>query len=489
MTKSIMFQGTGSNVGKSIICAAFCRILKDDGYKVAPFKAQNMALNSAVTGENTEIGRAQAFQAECAGISPSAYMNPILLKPTGNQTSQVIILGESHGLMSAKEYHKYKKKAWNAVKQAYQYLADEYDVIVIEGAGSPAEINIKAQDIVNMKVAKYTKAPVILIGDINQGGVFAWLIGTLKLLTTEEKRIVKGIVINKFRGDKSLLDSGLHFLEAKTKKKVVGVLPYFNNLILDDEDSLALEEKSNSNANGKVNIEVLRLPRISNFTDFDPFKHDQQVNLSFVEKLSGKADIIFIPGSKNSIEDMAFIKKRNLKKQILTHFKQNKSVWGICGGLQILGKTIEDPHLVESKMKSISGLGLLDVKTIYSKKKITKNTTGNLFFNGKIMPVEGYEIHYGESRFGKKSTPFIFGSGENDVIGIYQNNAYGTYLHGIFSHDELRRSLLDSILQSKKISASQKFRYKIEKEKSIRHLAQLVKENLNIKYIYKLIGL
>ena len=489
MTKSIMFQGTGSNVGKSIICAAFCRILKDDGYKVAPFKAQNMALNSAVTGENTEIGRAQAFQAECAGISPSAYMNPILLKPTGNQTSQVIILGESHGLMSAKEYHKYKKKAWNAVKQAYQYLADEYDVIVIEGAGSPAEINIKAQDIVNMKVAKYTKAPVILIGDINLGGVFAWLIGTLKLLTTEEKRIVKGIVINKFRGDKSLLDSGLQFLETKTKKKVLGVLPYFNNLVLDDEDSLALEGKSKCNTNGKINIEVLRLPRISNFTDFDPFKHDPQVNLSFVESLSGKADIIFVPGSKNSIEDMAFIEKTNLKKQILTHFKKKKPIWGVCGGLQILGKTIEDPHLVESKMKNISGLGLLDVKTIYSKKKITKNTKGNLFLDGKTMAVEGYEIHYGESRFGKKSTPFVFGSRKNDVIGIYQNNVYGTYLHGIFCHDELRRSLLNSILQNKKITASQKFRYKIEKEKSIRHLAELVRKNLDVKYIYKLMGL
>ncbi len=484
-----MFQGTGSNVGKSILCAAFCRILKDDGYKVAPFKAQNMALNSAVTKENTEIGRAQAFQAECAGILPSAYMNPILLKPTGNQTSQVIIMGKSHGLKSAKEYHSYKKKAWNAVKEAYQHLSDKYDVIVIEGAGSPAEINIKAQDIVNMKVAKYSKAPVILIGDINLGGVFAWLIGTLKLLTTEEKRIVKGIVINKFRGDKSLLDSGLQLLEAKTKKKVLGILPYFNNLILDDEDSLALEQQATQDVNGKINIEVLRLPRISNFTDFDPFKHDPQVNLSFVEKLSGKADIIFIPGSKNSIEDMAFIEKRNLKKQILTHFKKKKPVWGICGGLQILGKKIEDPHLVESKMKNISGLGLLDVKTVYSKKKVTKNTKADLFFNCKTMPVKGYEIHYGESQFGKKTIPFAFRSGKNDVIGVYQGNVYGTYLHGIFYHDEFRRSILDSILQKKKISDFNNFKYKSEKEKSIRHLAQLVKENLDIKYIYKLIGL
>ena len=489
MTKSIMFQGTGSNVGKSILCAAFCRILKDDGCKVAPFKAQNMSLNSAVTEENTEIGRAQAFQAECAGISPSVYMNPILLKPTGNQTSQVIILGESHGLMSAKEYHRYKKKAWNAVKQAYHHIAEKYDVIVIEGAGSPAEINIKAQEIVNMKVAKYTKSPVILIGDINLGGVFAWLIGTLKLLTPAERNLIKGLLINKFRGDKTLLNSGLKFLEAKTKKKVLGVLPYFNNLILDDEDSLALEGKSNSNANGKINIEVIRLPRISNFTDFDPFKHDPQVNLSFVEDLSGKAEIVFIPGSKNSIEDMAFIEKRNLKKQILNHVKQKKPLWGICGGLQILGKTIEDPHLVESKTKNIPGMGLLDVKTIYSKKKITRNANGNLFFDGKTMPVKGYEIHYGESQFGKKTIPFVYRSGKNDVIGVYQGNVYGTYLHGIFCHDEFRRSVLNSALQNKKISAIKKFKYQSEKEKSIQHLARLVRSNLDIKYIYKLMGL
>ena len=489
MTKSIMFQGTGSNAGKSILCAAFCRILKDDGYKVAPFKAQNMALNSAVTREKTEIGRAQAFQAECAGVISSADMNPILLKPTGEQTSQIIIMGQPHGLMSAKEYHRYKNKAWEAVKQAYQRLAAEYDVIVIEGAGSPAEINIKSQDIVNMKVAKYTRSPVILVGDINLGGVFAWLIGTLKLLTPGERNLVKGLVINKFRGDKALLNSGLKFLEATTKKKVLGVLPYFKNLILDDEDSLALEQKPNDSSDGKINIEVLRLPRISNFTDFDPFKHDPQVHLSFVEELSGKADIIMIPGSKNSIEDMAFIKKRNLKKQILNHYKQKKPVWGICGGLQILGNVIEDPYFVESKIKRIKGLGLLDVKTIHSKKKITKNTKGKLIFDSKTVPIKGYEIHYGESIFGKKTIPFAFGSNKKNVIGVYQENVFGTYLHGIFSHDEFRRSVLNSILKNKKMSTSRIFSYRSEKEKSIRYLAQLVRENLNIKYIFKLMEL
>ena len=484
-----MFQGTGSNVGKSILCAAFCRILKDDGYKVAPFKAQNMALNSAVTRENTEIGRAQAFQAECAGITASAFMNPILLKPTGSQTSQVIILGQSHGLMSAKEYHRYKKQAWKAVIEAYQKLSAEYDVIVIEGAGSPSEINIKSQDIVNMKVAKHTKSPVILLGDINLGGVFAWLIGTLKLLTPKERNLVKGLVINKFRGDKSLLNTGLEFLERTTKKKVLGVLPYFENLILDAEDSLVLDEKANNKANGKINIEVIRLPRISNFTDFDPFKYDPQVNLSFVEELSGKADIIIIPGSKNSIEDMLFIKKGRLKKQILNHCRQNKTIWGICGGLQILGKTIEDPYAVESKTRKIKGLGLLDVKTIYSKKKNTKQTKGHLIINGKTIPVKGYEIHYGKSLFGKKTVPFVFGADKHDVIGVYQQNVYGSYLHGLFDQDEFRLCVVNSILKNKKISTSRKFMYKSEKEKSIKHLVQLVRKNLDVKYIYKLMGL
>lgn len=484
-----MFQGTGSNVGKSILCAALCRILKEDGYKVAPFKAQNMALNSAVTKENKEIGRAQAFQAECAGVVPSVNMNPVLLKPTGNQTSQVIILGESHGLMNAREYHNYKKKAWNAVKLAYQRLAEEYEVIVIEGAGSPAEINLKKNDIVNMKVAKHTQSPVILIGDINLGGVFAWLIGTLKLLTRTERNLIKGIIINKFRGDKSLLNSGLEFLESSTKKKILGVMPYFESLILDSEDSLALEEPSNENAKGSITIEVIRLPRISNFTDFDPFKHDPQVRLSFVKELSGKADILIIPGSKNSIEDLAFIKKGKLKKQIFDHFNKKKPVWGICGGLQILGSTIEDPHSVESNTKKIKGLGLLDIKTVYSKKKSTKNTEGHLVFDNKTFSVKGYEIHYGESSFGEKTIPFAFSSSKKDVIGINQKNVYGTYLHGIFSNDEFRKSLLNTLLNGEEIKVGEAFQYKMEKGKSIRELAQLVRKNLNIDYIYNLMGL
>ena len=349
MARSIMVQGTMSNAGKSLLAAGLCRVFVQDGYRVAPFKSQNMALNSYITKDGLEMGRAQVMQAEACGIEPEVYMNPILLKPTNDIGSQVIVNGEVQGNMKAMQYYKEKRKYIPKIMEAYETLSSKNDIIVIEGAGSPAEINLKENDIVNMGMAKMAKAPVLLAGDIDRGGVFAQLIGTLMLLDDDEKDIVKGLVINKFRGDKDILMPGIKMLEERVGKQVLGVVPYLN-VDIDDEDSLSERFKKKSST-GLIDIVIIRLPRISNFTDFNVFECFNDVNVRYVTSPQqfGNPDMVIIPGTKNTIEDLMWLRQNGLEAKIIKASSMNKVIFGICGGFQMLGNVIDDPIVVEHK--------------------------------------------------------------------------------------------------------------------------------------------
>ena len=382
MAKAIMIQGTMSNAGKSLLAAGLCRIFRQDGYLVAPFKSQNMALNSFITEEGLEMGRAQVMQAEAAGIRPSVKMNPILLKPTNDVGSQVIVNGEVLGTMSARDYFKYKKKLVPDIMKAYQELSDEYDIIVIEGAGSPAEINLKNDDIVNMGMAKMAKAPVLLVGDIDRGGVFAQLIGTVDLLEPSERDMVKGLIINKFRGDKTILDPGVKMLEERSHIPVVGVAPYMN-IQVEDEDSLT-ERFDRKQPAGLIDIAVIRVPRISNFTDFNPFESVEGVSLRYVQHVSElkNPDMIILPGTKNTMEDLLWMRENGLEAAVLKAAAAGCIVFGICGGFQMLGDTLSDPYHVEAGGK-IRGMGLLPMDTVFASKKTRTRVTG------EFLPMTG----------------------------------------------------------------------------------------------------
>ena len=387
MAKAIMIQGTGSHVGKSIITAGLCRIFKNMGYRVAPFKAQNMALNSAVAKEGGEIGRAQAIQAEACRIEPSIHMNPVLLKPNSDMGSQVIIHGKVIGNMKAREYYAFKEKAWEAVCESYRKLSGEFDLIVIEGAGSPAEVNLKDNDIVNMKVAEMANAPVLLVSDIDRGGVFASLIGTMELLTPSEREMVCGFIINKFRGDKTLLEPGLEFIEKRTDVPVLGVIPHIKDMGIGEEDSVGLEKTCRGGSvtspgqgnalplHKAINIGIIKLPHISNYTDFDSLQREPDVQLRYIqrpEEVDG-LDLVIIPGSKNTIDDLLSLRETGLAEVIKRHCGNGKYVVGICGGYQILGLKVSDPHGVETEGGSEEGLGLLPVETTLLKEKVTAN--------------------------------------------------------------------------------------------------------------------
>ncbi|MBQ7479690.1 MAG: cobyric acid synthase, partial [Selenomonadaceae bacterium] len=408
MANYIMMMGTSSHVGKSILATAFCRIFYQEGRKVVPFKAQNMALNSYVTKDGGEMGRAQVAQAEAAGLEPCVDMNPVLLKPTGNSCSQVVLMGKAIGNMSAREYHKgYSLKAFDAVKEALARLDKEYDTIVIEGAGSPAEVNLKANDIVNMRVAKLLHAPVLLIADIDRGGALASLVGTLELLDEDERDLVKGLVINKFRGDVTLLQPAVDFLEKKTGKPVLGIVPHIEKMGIDDEDSVSLEEKQAMPRTGDLRIAVIRTPKISNFTDFDCIAGEEDVALYYVQDAAslGTPDLIMLPGSKNTTEDLLYLRESGLEKAIKDLKAKGVPVIGICGGYQMLGEAIMDPLHMESDHDSVRGLGLLPMKTTFSDKKLTSQVTVDcpgLDFLGQCIrgtSLRGYEIHMGQTEF------------------------------------------------------------------------------------------
>ncbi len=481
MAKKIMIQGTMSNAGKSLIAAGLCRIIKQDGFSAAPFKSQNMALNSFVTKDGKEMGRAQVVQAEAAGIEPDVRMNPILLKPTTDTGSQVIVMGEVAGNMTAAEYYERKHEFIPAVLDAYKSLDEEYDYIVIEGAGSPAEINLKEADIVNMGLAKMLDAPVLLAGDIDRGGVFAQLYGTVALLEEDERALIKGLLINKFRGDVNILRPGLKTLEELCGIPVAGVIPYMH-LDIDDEDSLS-ERFGRSNVRKLVDIAVVRLPRISNFTDFSPFERYENVSLRYAarpEDLYG-CDMIILPGTKSTISDLVWLRESGLEAAVLKAASNGTIVFGICGGYQMLGQTIKDPKGAESaKLSEIAGLRLLDEETVFEEEKTQVQTKGILSgIEGELSSLNGrsfsgYEIHMGQS--GK--TPCRISG---------KNNVYGSYIHGIFDEEGIADEIVKTLCRKKgaDFKSIRSFSFREYKEKQYDLLAQTLRQSVDIKLIYE----
>jgi len=502
MANYIMMQGTSSHVGKSILATALCRIFYQDGVRVVPFKAQNMALNSYVTKDGREMGRAQVAQAEAAGLAPEVDMNPVLLKPTGNSCSQVVLMGKPIGNMSAGEYHRgYSVKLFDQVKAALERLKASYDTIVIEGAGSPAEVNLKSTDIVNMRIAKYLQAPVLLIADIDRGGALASLVGTLELLDDEERALVKGLIINKFRGDITLLKPAIDFLEEKTGKPVLGVIPHIEHMGIDDEDSVSLEEKQEYPSSGDIKIAVIRTPKISNFTDFDCLAGEEDVSLYYVQEAAGlgQPDLIMLPGSKNTTEDMMYLRSSGLETVIRAALESGIPVIGICGGYQMLGQEIHDPHHTESEHDGIEGLGFLSMTTTFNAEKLTSQVEADchdLYFMGQNITAQhlrGYEIHMGQTTFlgaadkhplqilkrADRPCDQIEGSARLDGL------VFGTYIHGVFDHDEFRRSVLNALRLAKGLPALQNTRnVYAEKQHSYDALADVVRQHLDMEKLH-----
>ena len=489
--KPIMIQGTMSNAGKSLLCTGLCRVFKQDGYRVAPFKSQNMALNSFITREGMEMGRAQVVQAEACGVEPSVLMNPILLKPVTDMGSQVIVNGEVIGNMKAKEYFAMKKNLISDIMKAYDTLAAENDIIVIEGAGSPAEINLKQEDIVNMGMAKMAKAPVLLAGDIDRGGVFAQLAGTLMLLDKTERDMVKATVINKFRGDVEILRPGLDMLYEITGKPVAGVLPYLN-VDIEDEDSLT--ERFSSKKRAKLDIAVIRLPRISNFTDFAALEATPGVGVRYVTaaKTFGKPDMVILPGTKNTISDLLWLRQNGLEAAIKKLADGGTMLCGICGGYQMLGKSIVDACGVEGG-GSVSGMGLLPAHTEFREEKHRTRITGKIVNTGSITElegafVEGYEIHMGETTLEPGADELVMlDNGSRD--GCANGNVFGSYLHGFFDTAECRSGLLKALCRHKGIGedALSSFDYAAYKEQQYDMLADAVRKNMDMEMIYRIL--
>lgn len=495
MAKVIMVQGTMSNVGKSVITAGLCRMFHQDGYRVAPFKSQNMALNSFVTKDGLEMGRAQVMQAEAAGIEPTIEMNPILLKPTNDTGSQVIVHGKPIGTMSARDYFKRKRELIPEIRAAYDRLARQYDIIVIEGAGSPAEINLKADDIVNMGMAKLVDAPVLLVADIDRGGVFAQLYGTVELLEADEKERIQGFIINKFRGDKSILDPGIEMIEQKCNIPVVGVAPYLH-IDLEDEDSLS-ERFEQKEVPAIVDIAIIRLPRISNFTDFNVFQTMEGVSVRYVTSIHelGTPDVIVIPGTKNTIEDLIWLRESGLETMINKHVAEQKLLFGICGGYQMLGESILDPDGVESMsaseekraIKQVRGLQFMNGTTVLEQEKVQKQVEGCIgTLSGMLhtlsgMKYKGYEIHMGRTD----------ASAEQNVIvqGAMYPNVYGTYVHGIFDEEGLAYAFANQIAKCKgmDLGEQKKMNYQEYKETQYDLLAQSLREHLDLDTIYRIL--
>ena len=505
--KNIMLLGTGSNVGKSIIVAGLCRIFYQDGYSVAPFKSQNMALNSYITKDGKEMGRAQVVQAEAANIEPESFMNPILLKPTTDRKSQVIVNGKVYKNMDAREYFAYKHNLKKDIMEAYNHIRENFDICVLEGAGSPAEINLKEDDIVNTGMAEMADSPVLLVADIDRGGVFAAIYGTVMLLEENERKRIKGVIINKFRGDKSLLTSGIEMIEKLTDIPVLGVVP-FVPLGIEEEDSLGID-KYNEKKEGKIRISVIKLKHISNFTDIDALSHYNDVSLKYVTKSSelGNEDIIIIPGSKNTIEDMKDLIEKNIGREIVRIARKGTPVFGICGGFQILGQKIMDPEKIESDLNEISGLGLLDIETVMKSDKTTtqyKNTVKNvsgILTGTEGMEIKGYEIHQGytypvnekneennnSEKILKNDTGCLFG--DENLKGTVKDNVAGTYIHGIFDNSEFTNHFLNEVRKLKGLDRiDENFSYSDYKNREYDKLAEVLRENLDIKKIYEIMG-
>ena len=465
MAKNIMIQGTMSNAGKSLLCAGLCRIFRQDGYRVAPFKSQNMALNSFITADGGEMGRAQVVQAEAAGIAPDVRMNPILLKPTTDVGSQVIVNGVVQGNMRAMEYYRRKREFVPAVLEAYDSLAVENDIIVIEGAGSPAEINLKQEDIVNMGLAKLVDAPVLLVGDIDRGGVFAQLYGTMALLEPEEKARIKGTIVNKFRGDKKILEPGLETLEQLCGVPVAGVIPYVH-VDIDDEDSLSTRFTRDTGRKD-IDLAVIRLPRISNFTDFAPFERFENVSVRYVEKVSDlhDPDMIMLPGTKSTIADLKWLRESGLEAAVLKAASAGTPIFGICGGYQMLGRSVSDPEQVEAAEK---------VQT--QTEGIFENIPG-LFSCLNGLAYQGYEIHMGRSM-------------ERRSAVTCKGNVYGSYIHGIFDAPGVAEAILGALCRKKGLDPARlgSFDPKAYKEAQYDKLADAVRSGLDMELVYRVLN-
>ena len=502
----LMIQGTASSVGKSILVTALCRIFNQDGYKVVPYKSQNMSLNSYITLDGKEMGRAQVLQAYACGMEPEAYMNPILLKPTSDKKSQVIVNGKVYGNYTAKEYHNMKPVFRDMLKQQFEELEKKFDIIVMEGAGSPAEINLRDRDIVNMGMAELVDAPVMLAGDIDKGGVFASLAGTMLLLNEDEKKRVKGTIINKFRGDIDILKPGLNMLQDIIKIPCIGVVPYFNLQLEDEDGAVEFENKPH----GAIDIAVIKLPHISNFTDLDALKAEEDVSIRFITDIEefGNPDMIIIPGSKNTIEDLLKLRKSGLESKIKEYSKTG-IVIGICGGYQMLGNSVKDPYGVETSMLRTEGMKLLDIDTSFEKEKVTTRVRAvvaseDLFrginkyiVNDNINKlVYGYEIHMGICKYGENSKPLFNIIDKNGLKVNYidgainkRGNVMGTYIHGIFDSIYFREYIVNLLRSKKGIKLKESKEYEKLREKELDKLAAIVRESLDMESIYEIMGL
>ena len=499
MAKSIMIQGTMSNAGKSLLAAALCRIFRQDGWKCAPFKSQNMALNSYITADGLEMGRAQVMQAEAARTEPSVWMNPILLKPTSEMGSQVIVNGKVRGDMKAMDYYRNKKQLIPDIMKAYRELESQYDIIVLEGAGSPVELNLKQDDIVNMGMAKLVNAPVLLAGDIDRGGIFAQLLGTLMLLEPDERQRVKGLIVNKFRGDRAIFADGVRILEERGQKPVLGVVPWLS-CDLEDEDSVSgkLEQET---AAGLIDIAVIRLPRISNFTDFDVFRQFEGVSVRYVSRPQQlrEPDLLFVPGTKNTMGDLKWMRESGMEAAVRRYASCGGTVFGICGGYQMLGMRLEDPECAErapGDPEQMEGMGLLDICTVFAgQKRRTRvrgrfgSTAGSLScLSG--MPAEGYEIHMGRTEAGEKPLLLLQTGVQESVDGATNGaNVYGCYLHGVFDCGETAECLIKTLYERKGLTygAGGLTDRKAYKEKQYDLLADGVRKSLDMDMVYRIL--
>ncbi|MFC0270568.1 cobyric acid synthase [Metabacillus herbersteinensis] len=456
MTKALplMFQGTHSDAGKSVIVTGFCRIFAQDGYLTSPFKSQNMSLNSYITIDGKEIGRAQGVQAEAAGIMATTDMNPILIKPNRETQAQIVVHGKPYKNMEAGQYRsEFFHKGLQLIEESLATLTRTYERIVIEGAGSPAEVNLNDREMVNMRVARMANAPVVLIGDIEKGGVFASLVGTLQLLEKEDKDRIIGVIINKFRGDLKLLEPGLKWFEEYTGKPVLGVVPYLPNLNIDAEDSVILDQyKPDKNKEKEIDIAVIQYPRISNFTDVDPFFVEDDCHVRFITRAEQlqDPDVIILPGSKNTIEDLLFLRESGILDKVLKVYGEKTAlIFGVCGGYQMLGQVIDDPAGIESQHLKIDGLGLLPLHTTITDYKTTVLSEGDLVYQNQTMRVKGYEIHMGETRFMDDCQSLINMGNRNEGCISLDQKVIGTYFHGIFLNDDFRTLLLNTIRKGK----------------------------------------
>jgi len=498
----IMVQGTASSVGKSILVTALCRIFAQDGFSVCPFKSQNMSLNSYITMDGKEMGRAQVLQAYAAGIEPEVFMNPILLKPTSDKKCQIIVNGKVFGNSTAMEYHNMKLEFKDMLKKQFTELEKNFDIIVLEGAGSPAEINLRDRDIVNMGMAELIDAPVILAGDIDKGGVFASLAGTMLLLNDDEKKRVKATIINKFRGDVEILKPGLSMLEDIIHIPCIGVVPYFR-LDLEDEDGAV---EFNKKITAPIDVAVIKLPHISNFTDLDALKAEEDVSVRFVTTKAelGKPDLLILPGTKNTIDDLITLRESGLLDAI-KQYSIEGNMLGICGGYQMLGNSLKDPEGVEGSIDKIEGMKLLDIDTVFENEKITTRVKARSINmrTSNIIETYGYEIHMGKCSYGHEAKPLfeIYNRSGEELSPIGGNtssfdgainasgNVMGTYIHGVFDGVEFREYIINTLRIKKGLAPKKSKTYESLREKELDKLANIVRDSIDMETIYKIIGL